>query len=215
MTCLCRFFVVTLLSAVAVTTWAAPSFLGPTGLLLVPTAEALANDQASVGAYLAEAESRLTYVVNYGVRQGVEVGFASLSDRATLINAKYAFQEEADDNIGLAVGIIDLTDQVNRTIYAVASKQFTITYRDRVFRGVGAHLGLAAGGGDDTRVPLDGFIGGLTLRVGDVVAISEFTGDNVNLGASLPLPGNVTGKIGWIHDVGTTIVGGLTYTHTF
>ncbi|HOF88120.1 MAG TPA: hypothetical protein PLZ36_08470 [Armatimonadota bacterium] len=192
---------------------AAPSFLGPTGLLLVPTADALAADEMALSVYGTEGGVRAAYVFNYGIRQNLEVGFARYADRETVINAKYNFQPEDGRRAGVAMGVLDLTDQVNASLYIVASKKFELSSPG--FTNFRVHAGLASGGAKNSTVPLDGFFGGLSLDISEkVILMAEHDGNNVNVGGGVLFGRGLQANVGMVGD-DETLVYGASYTTSF
>lgn len=192
---------------------AAPNFLGPTGLLLIPTADALSADEMSFNLYGVESGSRSAYIFNYGIRENLEVGFARYEDQETVVNAKYNFMPEDGKHAGVAMGVLDLTDQVNSSIYIVASKKFELTAPGLTnFR---VHAGLASGGTAKSDIPLDSFFGGLSVDVTNKVTLMvEHDGNNINYGASLLFGHGLQANVGAVGDE-STIVYGLSFNTIF
>lgn len=106
-----------------------PSFKGYTGLMIVPTADALGKGDWNAGVFAEDVSSGTVndYVANYGIYQGLEIGVDRFrlndeSDSQTLLNVKYKFMSETPSRPALAAGISDITDDVETTVYVVASK---------------------------------------------------------------------------------------------
>jgi hypothetical protein len=192
---------------------AAPSFLGPTGLLLIPSADALAADELAVSLYGTEGGGRAAYIFNYGIRENMEVGFTRFADRETVINAKYNFQPEDGRRAGVAMGVLDLTDQVNASLYIVASKKFELNTPG--LTNLRIHAGLASGGTVNTDIPLDSFFGGLSLDITEkVILMVEHDGNNINCGGSLLFGRGVQANVGLVGD-DQTLVYGASYNTKF
>ncbi len=169
---------------------AAPSFFGYTGLVVVPTGEALDKDDYNVAVFalgLDEGPDLNVYAANVGVDEALEVGFTRLDPERgsgeTFINAKYRVMSETTDHPCLAVGVVDFTDEVDSTVYVVASKSLFEKYRMSFDEVVSARLDVGIGGGQ-----FDGLFAGLSAAVGERVRVSaEYDSDDVNFGAGLAL----------------------------
>ncbi len=192
---------------------AAPSFLGPTGLVLIPTADALVADEMAFSLYGAEGGGDTAYLFNYGIRENLEVGFTRFTDRETVINAKYNFQPEDGHRAGVAMGVVDLTDQVNSSLYVVASKKFTVSAPG--ITNMRMHAGLSSGGTSQSDVPLDGFFGGISVDISSRVVVSaEHDGSHFNFGASGLLGKGVQVNIGAVGE-DLNFLYGLSYNTKF
>ena len=166
-----------------------PSLIGPTGMLLVPTAETLGLLQWDVGAANVWADSEpdtSAIYANVGLLPRLEVGFARLkaeeAGAETLLNAKFGVVGLAAKT-ALAVGGFDLTDQIDRSFYVVASHELGAGIISPKGRFTMPRLHVGVGGGR-----FDGIFGGLSVTVGgkaDVMA--EYDGEQVNLGVRWPL----------------------------
>lgn len=169
---------------------AAPSFGGYTGLILTPTADALDQDDYNAAVFtrdLEEGADQNLYAANLGLRAGLEAGFARFKPEGgpgeTLLNAKYRFAPETDANPALAIGAIDLTDEIDSTVYFVMSKVLTETGRvkGREFISPRIHLGLAGG-------QIDGLFAGLSAALGESLTLmAEYDSEDINFGARLAL----------------------------
>jgi hypothetical protein len=176
----------TLTLGVATAAMAVPNFLGPTGLIFTPSAQTLQEDQYNASLNLFNNTHDTEYALNYGIRPNIEVGFSRLPEESTVINAKYNFQPETDRAVGLAVGVMDLTDQNNTTLYGVASKKISFgdLYNMDNFR---ANLGLGLGG-NSGNIPLRGLFGGLSFDVAKrATVLLEHDGQRFNIGARADL----------------------------
>ena len=178
------------LVATPVTAGAAPSLLGPTGLVLTPTADTLGMTQWAVGVAGVSADDGPDVslgCVSLGVGAGLEVGLTREklegADAETLVNAKLAIIRPPVGEVAVPVGMIDIGDEVERTTYIVLSH----TLGAGVVRKVGpvalpqVHVGVGDG-------MLDGMFVGLSTVVGDrATLMAEYDGDQVNVGARFPL----------------------------
>lgn len=164
---------------------AIPSYRGYTGLIIIPTADALGKAEWNAGFFYEDVASGTVndVVANYGIIQGLEFGVdrfrrSDENDHQTLLNAKYRFLPETFSHPAIAAGIIDITDEIDTTVYAVASKSFGCDYR--VWQGEvlspRVTVGFAGGG-------VSGLFGGVSLYIGNRVAfMGEWTGHEVNAG---------------------------------
>lgn len=194
---------------------AVPNLVGSTGLLLTPTTQTLATGDYNVAVFMVENGPRAIFAAHFGLRDDVEAGFATLLDKKTVINAKYAFLPEQAKQPALSVGVIDLTDQGHPVLYLVASKGIT-TGKITLVQHVQFNLGLASGGEKaGAEVPLDGLFGSLSFNVGKSVRlIVEHDTDHVNSGVQATVLPGLVGTVGVVgHD--QDLVGGLSYTRKF
>jgi hypothetical protein len=112
---------------------AAPSFFGPTGDLVIPTADTLAQNSwnAHVHALDASGNTETTFGVNYGLAKQLEVGITGFHVRGigtkALFNAKYTVLPEKAKVPGIALGGLDMAAQIGSDpgIYVVASKSLS------------------------------------------------------------------------------------------
>ena len=187
--------VVLALSALPVGAWASPSLLGPTGLIFIPTANTLGMTEFNVG----ERGSRRAGVdenalfANVGVFPGLEVGATRVklegAPAETMVNAKYcvsplgpASVAAAPLRLSFAVGVIDLTNQIDETPYIVASHTLGAGLLPPVgpFSNPQVHVGYGSG-------QLDGLFGGFSMNYHRSTLMAEYDGRDVNFGAKIPL----------------------------
>lgn len=165
-----------------------PSYRGYTGLMVVPTADALGKGDWNAGFFFEDVSSDTIndVVANYGVAQGFEVGINRFrvnddSDHHTLLNAKYRFIPETIHSPAIAAGVADITNDIETTAYAVASKSLGCTLR--TWRGEAitprVHVGLGAG-------RLSGLFAGASAYISNRVQLTaEWDSNNVNVGIRL------------------------------
>jgi hypothetical protein len=188
---------------------AAPSFLGFTGLLRIPTADTLDRDEFNVAWFDVDLgdTDQTAYAANLGLRDGLEVGALRTklehSEHETVLNLKYRIQPENDKHAGFAVGVFDPTDEIRSTVYFVASK--TVASKARAFgddvTGVRAHIGV--GGGE-----LNGVFAGLSAVLGNrLLLAAEYDTENVNLGARLNVGYGLRVHAGWFNELSNFGVG--------
>lgn len=190
---------------------AVPNLVGPTGLLLTPTAQTLQEDEYNLSAATIEGGDSLGYAMNYGVRPNLEVGFTRLPDAETIINAKYAIQPETARRIGIAAGVVDLTNQETTSIYAVGSKHVNIKglYGVNNFQ---FSLGLAGGGDNSTP---HGLFGGATFDIDKfATVILEHDGNSLNYGLRVPFARNFVAQ-GGVIDENHDLALGVSYNGRF
>ena len=181
---------------VAATTWGngpseqAPtaSWFGSTGLIVTPTAYVLDPARAQVSYHHIasdhDAPAVKTYNANVGVIPGLEVGASRIDDgidAETVFNAKYHLQMSKLLNTAgmpdVAVGVFDLSNQINRAWYVVASKQ--VDLGDQAIPSIGLHLGFARNKAREGQ--LDGIFGGVDASIcKNILAQAEYDSDKLN-----------------------------------
>lgn len=174
------------LCLLAGTAHALPSYRGYTGLMLIPTADALNKGDFNAGLFFEDVASGVIndMIANYGLADGLEVGldryrFSDDVDADTFINAKYRFLPETDQRPALAAGIIDLTDEEETTIYIVASKSVTTPLRCWEGEVLNPRIHIGFGGGRLSSV----FIGGSAFLGDRVEVMAEWDSRDVQVGA--------------------------------
>jgi len=178
---------------------AIPSFRGYTGLMVVPTADALGKGDWNAGFFYENVanETINDIVVNYGMAQGLELGIDRFRltderDNHTLLNAKYRFVPETMAHTAIAAGIADITDEIETTVYAVASK--TIGCKVRVWRGetLSPRIHVGFGGGRLNSM----FAGGSAFVGNRVEIVAEWDSKDVNVGARFRITPEFTVHVG-------------------
>lgn len=169
----------------AVCAIAAPSMRGYTGLVVIPTARVLDIGEYDFGVMTEDKgiSHANDIFVTYSPKQNLEVGvnaYQSPSDdkRRLLLNAKYMLADETQEAAGVAVGLIDFTNEIDASAYVVATK--SIVRRARLFKnirgGISGHAGFGIG-------EIDALFVGLSAYAGNRVMFSiEYDSRNVNLG---------------------------------
>jgi len=195
---------------------AAPSFLGFTGLLRVPTADTLDLNEFNAAWFnvdLIDGDETI-YAANLGLRDGLELGVVrskvELAEGETMITAKYRIRPETDTHAAVAVGALDPTDEVDSTVYVVASK--LLMGRARIFKGevqgLRAHVGVGAG-------QLDGVFLGASATLGDrLLVAAEYDTADVNVGARLSIGYGFRVHAAWFDDLDDVGLG-LSYNKMF
>jgi len=182
---------------------AAPSFFGPTGNLVIPTADTMAQNSWNAHVHAADTPgaATTTFGASYGVVKQLEFGITGyhVSGFGTkaLINAKYALLQETAKVPGLAVGGLDIANQLDLDpgIYVVASKSLTT-----LLGGGGplakynlrGHIGYGA-----NNVFNDDIFGGLDLQVTPKVqAMIEWLNGNLYAGGRIGITSGVRIELG-------------------
>lgn len=212
MTKLCSIIgvLVLLIGLAAVPVGAAPSLLGYTGLLIVPTADALDEKDFNVAYYtlnVEEGADERIFLANLGVDLGTEVGFARINpdngSAETVLSGKYRMQPEDLHKPALAAGIFDLTDELDTTVYFVASKSITGSYRLDGKEITSPRIHVGVGGG-----MLDGLFLGASGVLGEKLTLmAEYDTDDVNLGARLAVTPEIRVHAGWINGLDDVAIG--------
>ena len=194
----------------AVPVGAAPSLLGYTGLLVVPTADALDEKDFNVAYYtlnVEEGADERIFLANLGIDEGTEVGFARIrpdyGGAETVLSGKYRIQREDMHKPAMAAGVFDLTDEFDTTVYFVASKSITGSYRldGREITSPRIHVGV--GGGS-----LDGlFLGANAILGRKLNLMAEYDTDDVNLGARLAVTPEIRVHAGWLNGLDDVAIG--------
>ncbi len=195
---------------------AAPSYFGYTGLIRVPTADTLNDNEFNAGAFFInrdEFDDPAIYAGNLGVADGLEIGLSVIRrDSGTddvFVNGKYNFRPGVDGKPALAAGIIDLASQVDATVYFVASKGFGKVYETQFGPVHTGEFHAGFGGGQ-----LDGIFGALNANLGPTAKLMlEYDTEDFNLGARFLLGPQFAIDIGLFDwsDLG----GGLSYTRAY
>jgi len=181
---------VLLLTAICSAANAAPSLLGPTGLILTPTADTLGVTEFDLGISGIRSDDNGNETVVYGnagLLPGLEVGLSH--DRfehegsQTLVNAKLRLFRPPLGRFTLSAGMIDITDQIDRTSYVVLSHAIGAGVITRVGPVTLPQVHIGVGNGR-----LDRVFGGVSTVVGRRVEVMvEYDGTHVNVGARVPL----------------------------
>lgn len=165
--------------------FAAPSVSGPTGLIDIPSADALRVGQVSVGYYHLKDGGVGTF--NTNITSGLEVGVSGFrydnQKDATSINAKFAVLPETILIPGVAVGVEDINNNYERSSYVVASKALPLGFRIHAGIGNGRFNGGFAG--------IEKTINPLLITGNDAfpatALIAEYVDNKVNYGARMSI----------------------------
>lgn len=174
-----------LMAMMAATAFAAPSFRGYTGLVLIPTARVLDVGDYDFGVTSEDREgSQLNNIfVTFSPKKNLELGANAFrapgsDSRKLLVNAKYQLASETEEAASIAIGIIDLCNEIDATPYAVASK--SIVRHARLFKNqrfsIRGHAGIGFG-------DMDALFVGLAAYAGNRIMLSvEWDSHDVNFG---------------------------------
>jgi hypothetical protein len=214
-----KILLVAVMAAAASAALGSPSFRGYTGLVVIPTAHVLDVGEYDFGVMTEDtAVSHVNDVfATYSPREKLEVGINDFqpggsNGRKPLLNAKYLVAPETDEACAVAVGVIDFTNEIQISPYAVASK--TIVRRASIFHSGVISLRGHAGFGFGS---FNALFVGLSAYAGNRIMLSlEWDSKNVNLGFRLtPIKG--LRLYSALFDSGNTdhIGLGASYTRTF
>ncbi len=187
---------------------AEPTLNGYTGLLTVPTADTLEAGTFNIGANSGEVEDwdNFSYYANFGLGEETEAGLilfrpdngggsqvssASVRGRSgdqTFLNIKRSISA-VDGGPDIAAGVFDLADEVETTVYVVATWEQgdeVGTVDGRTVNFLDVHAGFAGG-------MIEDFFAGVNLAFGTRVQVmGEFINDDVNVGARISPLENIT-----------------------
>jgi hypothetical protein len=115
--------------------FAAPTIYGPTGLISIPSAEALQYKEFNVAYdFLTpttvsgnNVENTYFYKVNIGTYKGWELGVrgGTTPSEGVFVHAKYyLMSDNSRYPVSIAIGLENLSSKTNNTIYLVATKKF-------------------------------------------------------------------------------------------
>lgn len=125
---------------------AAPSTNGSTGLIDVPTADALREGQFSIGYFHLDEKNVIAVGTNLAKDLELSVAVAELAPgRETYVNLKYAVRQESVFLPGIAIGVEDIGGEEDRSAYLVASKLLPFGFRIHAGAGGGRYGGLFYG----------------------------------------------------------------------
>jgi len=188
-----------MLLAASVSALGEPSLMGYTGLLLAPTADTLGERHYNVAIASTEAQDweDRAYLANVGLQPGLEAGVQwwhpENGGSETLLNLKYRFQPSTPGRASLAVGVSDVTDELDTAVYFVASKELgqSVGQLDgKPLSLLRVHGGISGGWIDD-------FFFGAELRLGErLTVIAEHVNDEVNIGVRMHPWRNFTADAG-------------------
>jgi len=165
---------------------AAPSVNGSTGLINSPTADVLRSGQLSLGYYHLKDGGVGSF--NTNVAPNFEIGVAAFRydghSNENYLNAKFGIVPETVMTPGIAIGVEDIANHHERSVYAVASKALPLGFRIHAGTGGGRFGGVFAGI-EKTISPLSVLTGNNTFPATTLIA--EYDGKRMNYGARLSI----------------------------
>jgi len=190
---------------------AAPSYLGPTGLIFTPTAGVA--PMRSWSAHGHGTKDLTLWGVDFGLTDAIEVGATLLdpSPGGTRVfgNGKWQVtKEKGTSSPAIAIGVIDVADSIDTSVYGVISKGF-----GRVALGSRTGIGLRASVGYGTGLFDDNIFGGAELLWTDKLTLmGEYDGRDINVNARLMIGRGVHADLGLLDG---RFGGGLAYSAGF
>lgn len=148
-----------------------PTFYGPSGLIVIPTAESLQYQQFNLGYDFRGANDSQQgfYKLNMGMFKNMELGFVggATPTEGVFINVKYFLMSDATRYpMSFAVGIQNLASKSDTGLYLVMSKKFQ--------GGLNTHLGFNAHISDELDPTI---MGGIEYLVNDNLSLlADFSG---------------------------------------
>lgn len=190
-----------------------PAWYGNTGLVLTPSAYSSSPGCGTISYHWLDTDGDSTDLanLNVGLAAGLEIGGSwadgPSGDSELVGNAKWRLPVEKwltqEDLPAVAIGGVDLTDELDRKLYVVLSKNMPVGMDES--RMVGVHFGY----GDSDGGILNGFFGGVTFAAfRNSVINAEYDGENFNADLRWGLRDRLTVDVGVVDgDFGI----GLTY----
>lgn len=196
---------------------ATPTMYGYSGLFIAPTADVLPPNNFSVEmATMDKEDFDLEYwSITVGARNNVEAGFVKFQpgppvQERTVLHAKVALKPGGNGKPAVAAGIFDPTDELDSTVYVVASQETTRplgTAKGKSAVLYRAHAGF--GGGF-----IDGFFFGAEVSIGDKLdLIGEWVNSDFNAGGRFHFTKDFTADV-FFQNMDTLALGG-SYTGRF
>jgi len=174
---------------------AAPSYLGPSGLIWIPNDQTTAPNSFAFSAHFMDLKNRFgglglrdntdAYAVNFGLFQGLEIGYTNFgtqgSNRSNFVNGKFRIVEQGvKQPISVTAGVIDVLDQTSISGYAIISHRFLLGQGKKGRNQPSLSLSAGYGGG----LFEDSFIAGGELHLTPQFSlIADTTRHRRNVGA--------------------------------
>jgi len=170
------------------------SIYGPSGLLRVPTIDTVGAGGMQFGANWV-ADDVFTVGMTTGVVDRLELSATYVrpdgGDNNLVASGKWRLFREGEREFGLAAGVFDITDELNRTFFGVAQKYFL----------VGNTWVRAVGGWGEANSMVDGLFAGAEVFLGnDWSALVEYDGEDVNAGVRWPINDRIKLSAGSVSD---------------
>lgn len=198
------------------------SWFGNVGMIVTPTAAIPAPSAATAQWHRVDRDSGDVDVigVNFGVTNWLEIGGARIDDEAAedaeeIANVKVLLPvakwfDEANWPT-VAIGAVDVSNEINRSYYMVLSKAFPMGAATEDAKQLKVHLGVADS--DTEEGALDGVFGGIEFAAfRHALVQAEYDGDAFNAALRYTPMGRVSIDVGTLDsDFGF----GLTYRSNF
>ena len=170
----------------------APSILGPTGAILTPNTATVGDSRWNVGYHFWTSKDGQTDIhtakINVGLGPAAEVGVAffnydypeyagmdyRLDDDEVIWSFKLRVWDETETDPGVAIGVIDVGDQIDLTAYLVVEKTF--------LRDTSLPITLTAGYGSGEAELKDFFGSGVFHVASTVDIVTELDHEDFNYG---------------------------------
>jgi hypothetical protein len=167
---------------------ATPSLSGPTGLITIPTAEALSYKEFNLGfdylySKVSEDNDDWLYKLNLGTFENWELGIVGgqVPTEGVFLNVKYyLMSDDSTQPLSFAIGSEKLTSESDTSVYMIASKKLR--------PDLGFHFGFRAIFGNDALDP--SFMTGVNYVLSDILELmTDINGQEdkytINIGAEL------------------------------
>jgi hypothetical protein len=183
--------------------YSAPTIYGPSGLITIPTAEALKYKEFNIGMDNkingSTATNEWYYKANLGTFKGCELGVVggAVPTEGVYLNVKYYLMSNNERfPLSIAIGAENLASLYRTAVYMVATQRFE--------GGLIGSVGFRANFGEDELDP--SLMGGLEYMVSDSVSIlGDFLGERklymLNAGIRVALNNDILMRM-YIYDLG-------------
>ncbi len=187
---------IVLLITAPTATFAAPSMYGSTGMINNPSADVLRPGQFAVGYYKFDEGNARVFDIHLAKK--IELGVARFNfdnnlDQ-TIVNAKFGLLSERVLRPGIAIGVEDIGNKMERSVYGVVSKALPLGFRIHVGVGSGRFDGTFAGL-EKTFKPLAGV--GAVNYFPTTTLVVEYDGRQMNYGARIAVVPGLKVNTGW------------------
>ena len=176
--------------------YAEPTVTGPTGLLVIPTADTVTMSHMWVGINWLDLDTIVmpdqsleggtawTALLTGGLSDNFELGIGYMlqeeSDNGVLFNGKYRIVNDDEEQwypaVALGATVSNFSGNTNSEIYLVGSKFFWVTPHDEYSGSIHAGIDYMKLQGNDWK--FEYFLGADVALTEEIVAIAEFSQDN-------------------------------------
>lgn len=178
-----------------------PTVFGPTGLIRVPGAYTAPAGSMTFSGHISSDFQSLNMAAGVIDRLEVSAGWVDPDEgnSAAVLSGKYRLWGEQDRGWALALGIFDITNELNSSVFGTVEKTFQV--------GDTSVVGMAGFGEHNSLV--DGFFAGAELFLGrDYRLMMEYDGNDFNAALHLPVKNKFDIGIGILSD---SLYGSATY----